>query len=730
MHREVFFGCILFFLVCTVEAIGCSNSPCQNGGTCIEASCQTGEVCTQGSGTYGCLCLGYDYHLPNTYLFENFTDLPYGGANCTETPNFLFNGRPAYDTFTLDANGHEIPTATLPYEVLNHTVVRLSENMVFTGKGYVAHGELYWSLIKSNATYTFVTNTSFPNSSTTIHALVSFATLPYNSDDTFGSVGIWRTQRDLWSLVGMAVIEELTLGQGNGCVGNQTVAVCSVVASLYLDGSPQGLNPSFQIDGIQFVASPNQWYLFSVGVNREELFLRVIDVSASAFLGYHSFPNDQHYHWWPIKAGDTLELAPSANFDFGDFFDPLNATIDTLVITNDDGVNECSSSPCTNGGTCLPSNGFFVCFCAPGWNGTTCQTNINTACNIHPCANGGTCHTIGANSLSCSCATGYCGASCMTDINECSSAPCKNGGSCLDGINSFSCLCSAGFSGTLCDTDINECASVPCQHGGSCTDTANGFTCVCVVGYSGAMCATDINECASAPCQHGGSCHDNINSFSCSCPVGWSGVLCTGQVFFFFFLFFVTRFPHTLFFGGRLRRTSKMRGQEYTKKKKSRKRFGWTNIDSSMSSGNDAKVKKALISPSWSFLEPFAATSGRIRSYCPNNLSIPFHPHCPKHALPAPVPRDLDLYSLTHFTCSTGMQFVAVCQRWHVHHRPCADVYMHLSPWIFGHPMSNQCQRVFFRTLSKLRNLQRRDRQFHMYLSGWIFWHTVSNKYQ
>ena len=53
---------------------------------------------------------------------------------------------------------------------------------------------------------------------------------------------------------------------------------------------------------------------------------------------------------------------------------------------------------------------------------------------------------------------------CATDVNECTSTPCLDGGTCLDGDNEFSCLCVQGFDGILCQTStaasdmINACA--------------------------------------------------------------------------------------------------------------------------------------------------------------------------------------------------------------------------------------------------------------------------------
>ena len=38
------------------------------------------------------------------------------------------------------------------------------------------------------------------------------------------------------------------------------------------------------------------------------------------------------------------------------------------------------------------------------------------------------------------------------DINECASSPCKNDGTCIDGLNTFTCICTEGYSGDDCDT--------------------------------------------------------------------------------------------------------------------------------------------------------------------------------------------------------------------------------------------------------------------------------------
>ncbi|CAH1256440.1 NOTCH2 [Branchiostoma lanceolatum] len=119
-------------------------------------------------------------------------------------------------------------------------------------------------------------------------------------------------------------------------------------------------------------------------------------------------------------------------------------------ITCDD--DQCISAPCQNGATCQDRLNSFTCQCAPGYNGTLCETNVN----------------------------------------ECSSAPCQNDATCQDGVNSFTCQCVPGYTGTLCETNIDECASSPCLGGGTCVDHVNSYSCVCPKGHVGDKCETVV----------------------------------------------------------------------------------------------------------------------------------------------------------------------------------------------------------------------------------------------
>lgn len=191
-------------------------------------------------------------------------------------------------------------------------------------------------------------------------------------------------------------------------------------------------------------------------------------------------------------------------------------------------IDECESSPCQNGGTCTDAVNRYACACAPGYSGVLCQTNVDE-CESSPCQNGGTC-TDDVNRQSCSCPGGYSGVLCETDINECASSPCLNSGTCTDGVNAYTCGCAAGYSGPVCQTDIDECASSPCRNSGTCTDALNRYSCGCVAGYSGQLCQSNINECTSTPCQHGGTCTDDVNRYACVCAAGYSSAFCETDI--------------------------------------------------------------------------------------------------------------------------------------------------------------------------------------------------------
>ena len=88
--------------------------------------------------------------------------------------------------------------------------------------------------------------------------------------------------------------------------------------------------------------------------------------------------------------------------------------------------------------------------CLPGFVGETCVP----ICSTGPCSNNGTCLPSGAGGFTCVCSGDYTGDTCQNRIDDCQGVDCNNNGTCVDGDQSFTCLCQQGFTGQLCDTTI------------------------------------------------------------------------------------------------------------------------------------------------------------------------------------------------------------------------------------------------------------------------------------
>jgi len=196
-------------------------------------------------------------------------------------------------------------------------------------------------------------------------------------------------------------------------------------------------------------------------------------------------------------------------------------------------------------------------------------------CACGPCANGGACANLtkaqsmangggaGEDKFTCACKPGSSGERCQTDANECLSAPCSNGGDCMESrshgiatvaLGAFKCACAAGWQGRNCSSDIDECKASPppCKNGGRCAQTTIGkLNCTCAKGFRGELCTTDIDECASSPCKNGAQCSESKSylanckgggtacaleakvapdAYKCACVKGWTGFNCATDI--------------------------------------------------------------------------------------------------------------------------------------------------------------------------------------------------------
>ncbi|XP_017350515.3 neurocan core protein [Ictalurus punctatus] len=89
-------------------------------------------------------------------------------------------------------------------------------------------------------------------------------------------------------------------------------------------------------------------------------------------------------------------------------------------------------------------------------NSDSSRNNGSEALDRCSCLHGGTClpHDEG---FQCFCPQGYTGESCEIDVDDCLSNPCENGGTCIDKVDSFICLCLPSYSGDMCEKDTEGC---------------------------------------------------------------------------------------------------------------------------------------------------------------------------------------------------------------------------------------------------------------------------------
>lgn len=84
-------------------------------------------------------------------------------------------------------------------------------------------------------------------------------------------------------------------------------------------------------------------------------------------------------------------------------------------------------------------------------------------------------------------------------MDECASSPCRNAGTCVDGVNGFSCTCALGFASRDCSLRASPCDRFACLNGGSCYAHMSGPVCQCPQGFMGARCEYPVAGATAKP---------------------------------------------------------------------------------------------------------------------------------------------------------------------------------------------------------------------------------------
>ncbi len=114
----------------------------------------------------------------------------------------------------------------------------------------------------------------------------------------------------------------------------------------------------------------------------------------------------------------------------------FNVSMKNSKITNAiSGIDECESSPCSNEGTCIDEINGYHCICAFGYNYTHCQNGDDESwvrhasytkvcifleineCESTPCSNGGTCINL-INGYHCICPSGFNYTHCQNGLHN------------------------------------------------------------------------------------------------------------------------------------------------------------------------------------------------------------------------------------------------------------------------------------------------------------------------
>ncbi|XP_053137987.1 protein crumbs homolog 2 isoform X2 [Hemicordylus capensis] len=156
-----------------------------------------------------------------------------------------------------------------------------------------------------------------------------------------------------------------------------------------------------------------------------------------------------------------------------------------------------------------------------------------SSCSSAPCRNGGTCQVLpgGYRCLCPQSPLAYMGTHCELLYEACAGQPCPPGWSCSGepGLWSYGCHCPPGATGPGCGTEGPVCQRRPCpQPPWQCVELPGGYGCRCQAGEE--SCPAGPSVCSSQPCHHNGTCVESAGGYACLCQPGHAGDRCEEDV--------------------------------------------------------------------------------------------------------------------------------------------------------------------------------------------------------
>ncbi|VFV30961.1 Hypothetical predicted protein [Lynx pardinus] len=187
-------------------------------------------------------------------------------------------------------------------------------------------------------------------------------------------------------------------------------------------------------------------------------------------------------------------------------------------------VLECASAPCANNASCLEGLGTFRCLCWPGYSGQRCEVDEDE-CASGPCQHGGQCLQRSdpalyggvqaafpgtfsfrhAEGFLCRCPPGFEGLTCQEDVDECLSEPCLHGGTCDNTVAGYTCWCPETWGGHDCSVRLTGCQGHTCPPAATCIPIfksgLHSYACRCPPGTHGPFCGqnTTFSVVAGSP---------------------------------------------------------------------------------------------------------------------------------------------------------------------------------------------------------------------------------------